>query len=193
MGAGEVQTRSIFVDPLTPVIGAEIGGVDLSRPLADEQFAEIRAAFIRHHVLVFRDQHLTPEAHKSFARRFGRLHVHPYHAKNVAPEHARAGGEADPEILEVKADRNSRNVAGEEWHTDLSCDAIPPMGSILHIYELPPLGGDTCWASMYAPYDALSPRMQTHLEAMTATHDGRVAFGCLHPTQAARDESSNTQ
>ncbi|HEY3638920.1 MAG TPA: TauD/TfdA family dioxygenase, partial [Rhizomicrobium sp.] len=107
----------IQVEPLTPVIGAEIYGVDLCGPLSEEQFAEIHSAFIRHHVLVFRDQHLTPEAHKHFARMFGRLHVHPYHAKSVSPDHAKSEL-ADPEILEVRADKNSRNVAGEEWHTD---------------------------------------------------------------------------
>jgi taurine dioxygenase len=177
MGAGELQTRSIFVDPLTPVIGAEIHGVDLSQPLGEEQFAEIRAAFIRHHVLVFPDQELTPEAHKRFARKFGRLHVHPYHAKNTAPDHARPAGEADPEILEVKADQNSRNVAGEEWHTDVTCDAEPPLGSMLHLLKTPEGGGgDTCFISAIRAYETLSPAMQEIARGLTAVHDGAKLY-----------------
>jgi taurine dioxygenase len=99
--------EAITIAPLNPVIGAEIGGVDLSRPLTDGQFANITAALNAHHVLIFRDQRLSTADHKRFARMFGPLHVHPYHAKATAPDHARAaaGGEAaDPEILVVKAD-----------------------------------------------------------------------------------------
>ncbi|HTT83640.1 MAG TPA: TauD/TfdA family dioxygenase [Rhizomicrobium sp.] len=177
MSAGERATRTISVDPLTPVIGAEIGGVDLSGPLADEQFAEIRAAFIRYHVLVFRDQRLTPEAHKRFARMFGRLHVHPYHAKNTAPAHAKPTAAADPEVLEVKADRNSRNVAGEEWHTDVTCDAEPPLGSMLHLLRMPEGGGgDTCFISTIRAYETLSPAMQEIVKGLSAVHDGAKLY-----------------
>lgn len=165
------------VEPLTPVIGAEIRGVDLSGPLDEEALAAIRAAFTRHHVLVFRDQLLTPEAHKSFARRFGRLHVHPYHAANIAPEHVRSGGEADPELLEVKADRNSRNVAGEEWHTDVTCDGEPPLGSMLHLLTMPEGGGgDTCFISTIRAYETLSPAMQEIVKGLTALHDGAKLY-----------------
>jgi len=171
------RTRGISVDPLTPVIGAEVSGVDLSQPLGDELFAEIHAAFVRHHVLVFRDQHLTPESHKRFGRMFGRLHVHPYHAKNMAPDHARPAGEADPEILEVKADENSRNVAGEEWHTDVTCDAEPPLGSMLHLLKTPEGGGgDTCFISTIRAYETLSPFMQEIVKGLTAVHDGAKLY-----------------
>jgi taurine dioxygenase len=167
--------ETMTVDPLTPVIGAEIGGVDLSRPLAPEQFAEIRVAFIAHHVLVFRDQHLSPESHKRFARLFGPLHVHPYHVKNTAPDHAKSG--ADPEILEVKADQNSRNVAGEEWHTDVTCDAEPPLGSMLYLTQMPEGGGgDTCFISTIQAYETLSPAMQEIVKALTAIHDGAKLY-----------------
>ena len=171
------ETRTITVEPLTPVIGAEISGIDLSAPLDAEQFAEIHAAFIRHHVLVFRDQILTPEAHKRFARMFGPLHVHPYHAKNMVPDHARSAGEADPEILEVKADRNSKNVAGEEWHTDVTCDAEPPLGSMLHLLKMPEGGGgDTCFISTIRAYETLSPFMQEIAKGLTAAHDGAKLY-----------------
>jgi taurine dioxygenase len=174
----------IVVDPLTPVIGAEIRGADLSQPLSLGVFDDIREAFIRHHVLVFRDQELTPEAHKRFARMFGPLHVHPYHAKNTAPEHAKSGAAADPEILEVKADQNSRNVAGEEWHTDVTCDAEPPLGSMLHLTKMPEGGGgDTCFIDTIRAYETLSPAMQEIVKGLTATHDGAKLYTGGYGTQ----------
>ena len=90
--------------------------------LADEHQAA-------HHVLVFRDQHLSNEDHKRFARLFGTLHVHPYNAEKI-----KAGGTdaPDPEIYEVKADQSSRYVSGEVWHSDVTCAPEPPMGAILH-------------------------------------------------------------
>ena len=108
---------------------------------------------------------------KHFGQHFGKLHVHS----------AMKGMEEHPEVRLLHADANSKHVAGEEWHTDLSCDPIPPMGSILHIHTLPPIGGDTCFASMYAAYDALSPRMKAYLEGLTATHDGGLVFRRFNP------------
>lgn len=176
--ANRFLPRTITIDPLTPVIGAEIGGVDLSRPLAPEQLAEIREAFAIHHVLVFRDQILSKEDHKRFGRLFGRLHVHPYHAKNAMPDHAKPAADApDPEIHIVKADAQSRHVAGEVWHTDVTCDLEPPMGSMLYITETPEIGGgDTCFVSTIRAYETLSPAMQTIAKGLTATHDGAKLY-----------------
>ena len=158
--------QTIEVTKLTPRIGAEIGGVDLSRPLGNRQFQEVHDALMENLVIFFRDQHLTHDQHKDFAGRFGRLMVHP-----VKP---RMG--ADPEITPIHADENSTHVAGEDWHTDLSFAATPPMGSILYITELPPVGGDTLFASMYAAYERLSPKMQEFLSGLTAFHDGEARF-----------------
>jgi taurine dioxygenase len=173
-----VKFETITIDPLTPVIGAEIGGVDLSRALSAEQFAEIRAAFVAHHVLVFRDQKLSRDDHKRFGRMFGTLHVHPYHAKGATPHHAQPAANAgDPEVIVVKADGNSRHVAGEVWHTDVTCDALPPMGSMLYITETPAVGGgDTCFLSAIQAYETLSPAMKTIVEGLTATHDGAKLY-----------------
>lgn len=154
---------SIQVEKLTPRIGAEIHGVDLSRPLEERAFREIHDALIEHQVVFFRDQHLTPEQQKAFGRLFGELHVHPA-APSLLEDHQ--------EILVVHADETSKHVAGEEWHSDVSCDPEPPMGSILYLHELPPVGGDTLFASMYAAYDALSEPMQRFLEPLTAMHEG---------------------
>ena len=148
---------------LSPPLGAEIDGVDLSRPLSARQLEALRAALLENLVLFFRDQNLTPEQHKDLGRHFGRLHLHP--APLGIPE-------GHPEIIIVKADENSKHIAGEQWHSDVFCDAEPPMGSILYLKEAPPIGGDTLFAGMYAAYDALSESMQRLLCGLTAIHNG---------------------
>ena len=158
---------SIQVEKVTPLAGAEIRGVDLSRPLDERTFKEIHAALIDNGVIFFREQHLTPEQQKAFGRLFGELHLHPA-APRELPEH--------PEILVIHADENSKHVAGENWHSDVSCDLEPPMGSILYMHELPPVGGDTLFASMYAAYDALSEPMKRFLEPLTAMHEGEHVY-----------------
>ena len=162
--------ETITVKPLTHTIGAEISGVDLSTELSEQQFDEIHQAWMENLVLIFRDQHMTPEQHKRFGRRFGPLHVH---LRNVLK------GAEDPEIFVVKAGKDSKTVAGEGWHTDVSCDAKPPMGSMLYITEMPEsgIGGDTMFANMYLAYDMLSDRLKDMLEGMTAVHDGARPYG----------------
>lgn len=173
-------TRRIGVSPLTPVVGAEIEGVDLSEPIDQETFDELKAAFNAHGVLVFRDQTLDPEAHKAFARLWGRLHVHPYHAKDKAPAHAGVGAQraaSDPEILVVAANQSSRFVAGEGWHADVTCDEEPPFGSMLYIEEVPEIGGgDTCFLSTIRACEALSPHMLEICQGLTAVHDGAKPY-----------------
>jgi len=115
--------RTIEVRKSTPNIGAEIHGIDLSKPLSDEQFRDVHAALMDNLVIFFRDQKLGLERHKEFGARFGKLHFHPA-APRVFPEH--------PEVFVIKADESSTYVAGEDWHSDVSCDAEPPMGSILY-------------------------------------------------------------
>jgi taurine dioxygenase len=158
---------AIQVDKLTPLVGAEIRGVDLSRPLDERTFKEIHAALVDNGVIFFRDQHLTPDQQKGFGRLFGELHVHPA-APSLLAGH--------PEILVIHADESSKHVAGENWHSDVSCDPEPPMGSVLYMHELPPVGGDTLFASMYAAYDALSEPMKRFLEPLTAMHEGEHVY-----------------
>jgi taurine dioxygenase len=158
---------SIQVDKLTPHTGAEIRGVDLSQPLDEPTFKEVHAALIDNGVIFFRDQHLTPEQQKAFGRLFGELHMHP-----AAPSLL----EGHPEILVIHADETSKHVAGENWHSDVSCDLEPPMGSVLYMHELPPVGGDTLFASMYAAYEALSEPMKRFLEPLTAMHEGEHVY-----------------
>jgi taurine dioxygenase len=156
--------EGICLHKLAPSIGAEVNGVDLTGPLSDAQIELVRDALLKHLVVFFRDQNLTPAEHKALGRRFGNLHIHP------APLGILDG---DPEIIIVQADENSRHIAGEVWHSVVSCDTDPPMGSMLHLKEVPPVGGDTLFANMYAVYEALSISMQRFLSGLTAIHDGR--------------------
>jgi taurine dioxygenase len=159
--------QSIEVRTLTPAIGAEIFGVDLGAMISNLQFQEIHEALLQHLVIFFSDQTMTPEAHKAFGRRFGKLHIHPA-APNL---------EGHPEILVIKADENSKRVAGEVWHSDVSCDPEPPMGSILYMHEPPSNGGgDTMFANMYLAYEMPSEPMKRLLEGLTAVHDGDYVF-----------------
>jgi len=156
--------RSITVDPLTPSLGAEIGNVDLANPDAGA-IEDIRAAFRRHLVLVFRDQHLTREQHKAFGRLFGELHLHP--AKT------NLGVKGDPEIFDINVTEKTRVANGEAWHTDLSCEPVPPLASALYITETPPSGGgDTLFANMQDAFDTLSAPIRVLLAGLTAHHDG---------------------
>ncbi|GGV22434.1 TauD/TfdA family dioxygenase [Streptomyces spectabilis] len=157
----------ITVDALTPVIGAEVSGLDLSKELTDEQAAEVKRAFLRHHVLVFRDQVIDGEQHKRFARHFGELHP-----VALAPEGS------DPHILEISADKDSRNVAGHGWHADGTADLKPSLGSMLYVTRTPEIGsgGDTMFSNMHLAYEMLSPAMKELLDPMTAVHNGLLAW-----------------
>jgi taurine dioxygenase len=159
--------EALTVEKLTPHIGAEVHGVDLGRPLDEPTFKQIHDALIESSVIFFRDQHLSPESQKAFGRLFGELAVHP-----AAPGLV----EGHPEILVIHADESSKHVAGEDWHSDVSCDPEPPMGSVLYMKELPAVGGDTLFASMYAAYEALSEPMKRLLEGMTALHRGEHVY-----------------
>ena len=163
--AGDIRTeyRTFEVNSLTPHIGAEVEGVDLAQPLSNEQAQDIHDAWMDWKVLVFRDQHIDRDQHKAFGRRFGSLHVHPMQHKY--------GG--DPEILTVKTTAESAYTSGDGWHTDVTCDEVPPLGSMLYVTETPEKGGgDTVFADMYLAYQLLSPSIREFLDDMTAVHDG---------------------
>ena len=152
---------------VTPKCGAEVHGIDLSHPLDDAQIQTLQEALAAHCVLFFRDQRMTPEQQKAFGRRFGELHLHPAWPRLL---------EGHPEIMEIYADKDTKRIAGEDWHTDVSCDPEPPLGTILYMLEVPSEGGDTLFSSMVAAFDALSTPMQRMLEGMTALHDGETTY-----------------
>ena len=128
---------------------------------------------------MFREQDIDRDQHKSFARKFGTLHVHPM-------QHSYGG---DPEILTVKTTKDSAYTAGNAWHTDVTCDAIPPMASMLLIKE-PPVngGGDTMFANMYLAYDLLSDVMKELLDGLVAVHDGAIPYLGNYRVAPPRDE-----
>ncbi|MPY30229.1 taurine dioxygenase [Streptomyces adustus] len=164
--------RTLAVERITPVMGAEVSGVDLSQEIPDEQMEEIRTAFRDHHVLVFRDQTITAADHKRFASAFGELR-----AVNPPPP------EGDPYILEIRTPSAAANVAGNGWHADGTADAEPSLGSMLYITEVPEpgCGGDTLFANMHLAYEMLSPAMRSLLDPLTAVHDGAQALAGYTP------------
>lgn len=155
--------ETLEVETLTPHIGAKVRGLDLSQPLTNEQARDVHQAWIDWKILVFPNQHLNRDQHKAFARRWGKLHVHP-----MQPTY---GG--DEEILVVKTTRDSAYTSGDGWHTDVTCDPVPPLGSMLYITETPASGGgDTLFADMYLAYQMLSDPMKEFLDPLVAEHNG---------------------
>ncbi|MFP3900179.1 MAG: TauD/TfdA dioxygenase family protein [Acidimicrobiia bacterium] len=165
MAITEAGGTTVTVTPLNPALGAEIGGVDLSR-LDDDTWREIEAAWARHLVLFFRGQDLSPEAHEALGRRIGELHVHP-----AAPT-----VEGHPSVMLIHADERSKVVAGNGWHTDVSCDERPPAATILHLPEVPEVGGDTVFISTEAAYEALSQPMKDFLADKVAVHESAHVY-----------------
>lgn len=156
---------TLTVQPLGPAIGARVSGVRLADPLADATRDELLQALLRHHVLFFEGQPLTPTQQRGFATRFGPLHVHP-----VYPQ---ARGVPEIIVLDTSNDNPPDN---DNWHTDVTFLAAPAMGAILSAQVLPPCGGDTLWASGIAAFAALSPRWQAMLRGLNAEHDFLKSF-----------------
>lgn len=146
---------------LTPAIGAEIFGINLGAPLSNHQVSALHDALMAHQVIFFRDQHMTVDQHKALGALFGELLVHPAAKAEVA---------GHPEIRVVHADEKSKGATGEVWHSDMSCEPEPPMGSILYMHETPEAGGDTAFANMYLAYETLSGPIQRLCEGLTARH-----------------------
>ena len=138
---------------------------ELADELDNETFSEIYDAFLDHLVLFFRDQDLSPDQHKDFARRFGDLHVHPL--TEGMPGH--------PEIVEVIKEADEHHNWGDGWHTDLPFLEEPPLGSVLYAREVPPFSGDTHFANMYLAYETLSDTMKGLLEGLKCVFKGGVA------------------
>jgi taurine dioxygenase len=159
--------RLISVQPIAGALGAEIHGVDLSQMLSDAAIAELRQALLDHCVIFFRNQSLTVDQHKRFARGFGEIFIHPNFA----------GTGPDPEIVEVRREPGDKMIVGEDWHTDTTMVESPPMGAILYAIEAPPFGGDTMFANQYLAYDTLSDGMKSMLSQLRAVHSDRNSAG----------------
>ena len=162
-----MRSNTIEVQPLGAAVGAEIIGLDLAEPLDPPALGTVRHALAEHGVVFFRDQSLTESQHIALARQFGEININRFFSH--VPDH--------PEIaLVVKEPYQTKNIGGG-WHTDHSYDQIPALGSMLYARQVPPRGGDTLFASMYAAYDALSDGLKHTLEGMRGVHSSRHVFG----------------
>jgi len=144
-----------------PTIGAEIRGVDFSRPVARQTADAIHDALMLHKVVFFRGAEMTPVQHVAFGRLFGELTIHPF------VPHL----EQHPEVILLDNHRDNPVFTTDVWHSDETFRVAPPMGSILRCIRRPPAGGDTLWADMNAAFQGLSDRMQHFLSGLEAVHD----------------------
>jgi taurine dioxygenase len=174
-----MRNSRIEVRPIAGGCGAEIHGVRIGAALDDAMIAEIRQALLDHCVVFFHDQEFDAEQHKAFARRFGEIFVHPNYK----------GMHEDDEIVMVRREPGDPHIVGEEWHADTTMVEAPPMGAILYAIEVPPYGGDTCFANQYLAYESLSDGMKRLLDGLRAIHSDRKVAG----PQAGRNAYRSTK
>jgi taurine dioxygenase len=164
----------IAVRPIGYAVGAEITGVDLTKPISAEDFQAIHEAWLKHLVLVFRGQQIGPAELVGFTRRFGELDTYDTQPFN-----------RHPDFNEVMVLTNRRvdgklpqtHNAGQNWHTDLSYTLRPAKGTAVYCIEKPLVGGDTMFANMYLAYETLSPKLQEILDGLEAIHDASLVEG----------------
>ena len=159
--------KEIKVTPQSTALGAVISGIDLSKEPSKRAMAELEDAFGRYSVIFFRDQNLTPQQHIVMAKRWGAINVNRFFKPL----------DGYPQIAQVIKEANQKENIGGTWHTDHSYDLIPAMGSMLYAREVPTVGGDTLFSSMYLAYEALSEDMKKMLADLKAWHSSRHAFG----------------
>ncbi|MEZ5279199.1 MAG: TauD/TfdA family dioxygenase [Acidimicrobiales bacterium] len=160
---------TLQVTPVSPILGAEVRGVNLADGVDDATFAEIHQAFLDHGVLFFKDQPepMSEAVQMAFGKRFGPLHIHP-----AAP-----GSGDDNAIFVIHAHRDSKVANGNGWHSDVSCDDEPPMATMLQLRLLPEGGGgDTMFASMEAAYAVLPEADRQFLKGLSARHTSEHIF-----------------
>ena len=159
----DLMNNSFNIKPFAPNLGAVITNVNLSNDINDAELKGIRDAFHKFQVLFFQNQsEISPQNHIKLGRCFGDLHIHP-----AAPKMKNY-----PQIFEINTDKNSKIANGaEDFHSDVSCDIEPPLGTMLQLHVLPECGGDTMFANMYMAFEALSNPMQKFLSDLKASHE----------------------
>ena len=182
-------TQRLTIRPLPGSFAAEVLGLDLSQPLGDDDFRRIHRAHLDHHVLVFRDQRITPAQQIAFSRRFGALQVHVLHQFHLA---------GHPEILVVSnVVENGRpqglGDAGHYWHSDLSYVEKPSLGSMLLAQELPADGGDTLFADQHAAWERLPAALQQRVRQLKAEHSYLAKYEELRARSPWRPKLSDEQ
>jgi len=166
-----VERAGVTVRKVGAHLGAEVSGIDLRRPLPDEQLQVVNDALVEHELIIFRRQEITSDDLLAFGRRFGELTVHPF-----APNE----GKNAPELIKFRNDEKTPPFGTDVWHSDETFRAEPPMATILCAKDVPAVGGDTMFVSMTAAYEGLSDRMQQHICGLDGVHDlkpFRALFG----------------
>lgn len=175
----QAATSALSVHRINPNIGAEIRGVDLRRPLAEEEVARIRTALVEHEVIVLRKQAIEVEDQIRFGQYFGELTVHPF-SPNMADR---------PEVIVLDNHKDNPPSLTDVWHSDETFRDEPPLGTILRCRITPEIGGDTLFSSMTCAYEGLSDRMQRYIDGLEAVHDFkpfRTLFATGTPEQKAK-------
>lgn len=189
-GTRDAAPQDFQVRRFDAPVGAEIIGLDISKPINEADFARIHRAHLDHHVIVFRDQRVSPDAHVAFSRRFGPLEIHVLHQFHL---------KGHPEILIVSNIKNEKGEpiglgdAGAYWHSDISYKPQPSLGSLLHAQELPSQGGDTLFADQHLAWEGLSPELQKRLLPLKAEHSYLAKYEELRAKNPWRPKLSQEQ
>ncbi len=162
-----MQNSQLNVIPRSFHIGAFVEGIDLTSPLNPSQVSEIRQALLDYHVIFFRNHPISPEQHLALAEYFG----------EIDQPHPVFGNHEKDMRLTIIESKGRVEDSEHYWHTDVTYQASPSMGSILIARKIPDVGGDTIFANMYAAYEALSKSMQTFLCGLTASHSFERGWG----------------
>jgi taurine dioxygenase len=183
------HSTSFAIRPVDGALGAEVLGLDLSRPLSADEFAVLHRAHLDHHLLIFRDMHITPAQQVAFSRRFGPLQIHVLRQFQLP---------SDPEVLIISnIKENNQPIglgdAGHFWHSDLSYKEIPSLGSMLHAQELPKDGGDTLFANQHTAWEALPRQLQEKVAHLTAEHSYLAKYAELQRRNPWRPNLTQAQ
>ena len=170
----------INIIPYSPSLGATVKGIDLSKKLTDTELGVVKKAFIKYQVLFFQGQsEISPEVQIELGKLFGPLHYHP-----AAPTMR-----GFPEIFEIHTHKNSKISDGSEnFHSDVSCDEEPPLGTMLQLHILPDCGGDTLFTNMNMAYESLSENMKKFLKNLNAWHESEHIYKGRYKERGVLDE-----
>jgi taurine dioxygenase len=157
----------VKIKPFCPNLGAIVTGLDISQGISDLDFSKVKTAFSNYQVLFFQEQNeISPQQQIDFGKKFGELHSHP-----AAPTM-----DGYPEVFEIHAHKDSKIANGEFWHSDVSCDIEPPLGTMLQLHIVPESGGDTMFSNMNQAYEKLSEPFKKFLGNLKAIHESEHIY-----------------
>jgi taurine dioxygenase len=168
-----VTSPTLHVVPTDAALGADIEGVDLSRDIGADVFAQILAAWARHLVLRFRGQRLDEDLLLAFSRRFGTLDKAPINTA-ATREHRNPYVLIVSNVIEDGRPIGSLGAYGSQWHADMSYNEQPPVGSLLYAVEVPPAGGDTGFINLNRAYETLPADLKAAIAHRVCTHDSSL-------------------